>query len=504
MDGKSGSPAPVDGISEYEKQRLQNIERNAAYLSSLGMDVVKSEISTSVAESKRRKTVARGIKASKRTKEQLPRRKSARLTGQKPEMAPVYNLDALFSGSNQSQVTVEERVRRFDSDPIPLENLNASPESDAKMIEILKDTVVKQEPKKKKAKVGRTFTQIKEYTEMVNSLKLDQEDIAKVVKDRATALAFHPSDSKLIVGAADKFGKVGVWLVDHRTEETEGWNDGVFLYKPHCANVGKLQFHPRDYAKMYTTSYDGTIRCLDLEKEVFEEVYAVNDEDADLHYSYIPETTDSSVMYIGDTGGVVKALDMRTNQVAWSYTLHERKINTVQTNPSSPEYLVSASLDRTVAIWDIRQLGSSKKSSKPKSIASTQGFSRSVNCAYFSYTGNYLITVSQDDKNHLFENPINAAKGKLVPKLTVRHNNNTGRWLTKFHPTWDVKGPDVYVIGSMEQPRRVEVFSAESQRPIAYLRNEEFMGSVQSLNIPHTKLNIFATVNSSGKVHIYR
>lgn len=42
-------------------------------------------------------------------------------------------------------------------------------------------------------------------------MKLTENRVAKVVKDRVFSAAFHPCSSTLLVAAGDKWGKVGLW-----------------------------------------------------------------------------------------------------------------------------------------------------------------------------------------------------------------------------------------------------------------------------------------------------
>jgi hypothetical protein len=37
----------------------------------------------------------------------------------------------------------------------------------------------------------------------------------------------------------------------------------------------------------------------------------------------------------------------------------------------------------------------------------------------------------------------------------IKHNTHTGQWLTTFKATWHPQRDDVFVVGSMEQPRGV-------------------------------------------------
>ena len=93
----------------------------------------------------------------------------------------------------------------------------------------------------------------------------------------------------------------------------------------------------------------------------------------------------------------------------------------------------------------------------------------SLNQAMWSPDGKHIVTVCQDnylrtyDAPHLCENPHKSGYPQ-APKYKVRHDNRTGRWLTKFKVHWDPKQSDAFVIGSMDQPRCIEVFNAECQR----------------------------------------
>ncbi len=55
-------------------------------------------------------------------------------------------------------------------------------------------------------------------------------------------------------------------------EAVDHSSDGVYLFEPHSRPVNCLQFAPGNPNKIYSTSYDGTVRCGDIDKGVFEEV----------------------------------------------------------------------------------------------------------------------------------------------------------------------------------------------------------------------------------------
>lgn len=130
---------------------------------------------------------------------------------------------------------------------------------------------------------------------------------------------------------------------------------------------------------------------------------------------------------------------------------------------------------------------------------------RSVNCAYFSPDGAHLVTVGQDNFLHIYDTRTTKYSDpeNVAPTLAIPHNNQTGRWLTKLHASWDPKHPTRYVIGCMQQPRRLQIFDATRKNPVQELYSDLF-NSVHSINVFHPKLNLIAGGNSSGRLCLWR
>lgn len=63
---------------------------------------------------------------------------------------------------------------------------------------------------------------------------------------------------------------MGLWTVDE--QEDSDSSQGVFEFKPHAGAVPRLAFDPLDGNKMISTSYDGSVRRMDVEKGTFEQV----------------------------------------------------------------------------------------------------------------------------------------------------------------------------------------------------------------------------------------
>ena len=55
-------------------------------------------------------------------------------------------------------------------------------------------------------------------------------------------------------------------------KDSKEGHDGVFLFEPHTRPINVISLDPCDDAKVFTCSYDGTIRCGDLHNQQFLQV----------------------------------------------------------------------------------------------------------------------------------------------------------------------------------------------------------------------------------------
>ena len=139
--------------------------------------------------------------------------------------------------------------------------------------------------------------------------------------------------------------------------------------------------------------------------------------------------------------------------------------------------MISSGLDCTVKLWDLRKVKQPKKtnaaaaglsSTLPKPIVAYHG-GRSINSAYFSPSGKHVLTTTMNNKLDLLDDfhlqTAAATSTKNIkyinPNQSLYHDNHTGRWLStfmaRFHPSMDI-----FCVGSMQQPRRVEIFTASA------------------------------------------
>lgn len=156
--------------------------------------------------------------------------------------------------------------------------------------------------------------------------------------------------------------------------------------------------------------------------------------------------------------------------------------------------MATASLDRTVKLWDVRKL-------TPKSPMATMESTKTVNSAFFSPTGEYLLSTTQCDRLNVYHKPTSLSGNVSKATKAVKHNNWTGRWLSTFMARWHPT-EDIFVVGCMQQPRAIELFDASGNLITKVIG--EPLGSVSSRCCFHKSLPVVLGGNSSGRLHVLR
>lgn len=436
----------------------------------------------------------KGLQAKRKPSEpQLPTRKSRRIEGKQSDnlaLGDVFNstTDYVITDSQQRALAaraVEDRRWRLDPS-LTAEALNLSGDKGKLLLSSMIDD---HEERESDLKVDATGIDTVDYT-------LNGDDIVKATEERIYSMAFHPRTDKLVVAAGDKRGNLSLWSADEPSDE----ENVVAMYRPHTSPVTQLHFSPQDSTKLLSSSFDGSIREFDLRAATFSELFGTSDNVGITSMALNAEHPNTFLVSCED--GFIWSVDPRqaSNDKQSQFLLHEKKVNTVHQHPLFPFCIATASLDRTVCLWDMRKL---KKANNVALV--TMPHSRSVNCAYFSPGGEHLVTVGQDNYVNVFDtrDAKHHDAHSVAPTLAIPHNNQTGRWLTKLHASWDPKRKDRFVIGSMNQPRSIQIFQATRKNPIQELTSDYF-NSVHSINVFHPTLDVIAGGNSSGRLALWR
>eukprot|EP00038_Savillea_parva_P006452 m.163870 g.163870 ORF g.163870 m.163870 type:complete len:556 (+) comp12348_c0_seq1:134-1801(+) len=498
-------------LSEYERARLRKISENREMMAKLGLGMGGPlNLSPSGAQVVQPRRVAAPRKR-KVAATSGPARRSSRLKGE--QAADVYvTRDAAgtigIAGSGASSLggadkyieAVEpSRPSRLPEETLTLESTGGTEEygrSFLKKLRQLSKTTGsgKEQRRASSSGTGSLDRNVLKYAERLSKLSLGDFSVAKVCPDRIYSCVVHPSTNSLLVTCGDKAGTLGMWRVGDDQE------DAVVQYQPHTGCINMLQYHPNNAAKLYSASYDCSVRCLDVETGQFEYVTGTKGDDGWLQHGCL--TPDGRTLYTSSSDGTARCLDLRSNKVAWQAQLHDRKVNTIDVHPTDPHYLVTASLDQTVRLWDARSIRGARAKSAQLALLPD---SRSVNSASFSPGGDRIVSVTQNHKIHLYVNA-HTKSGRVAATHSIAHDNKTGRWLAVFHARWDPKTDHAFAIGSMARPRQVEVYSTDGGkiRRIMSMQDPEQMGSVQSRLAFHPSQDVLVACNSSGRVHAFR
>jgi hypothetical protein len=395
--------------------------------------------------------------------EQGPRRTSARLAGIVADSEVAHNR---YEEEAAAQRELERLKRLRRSGDFRLADLEGEDEGNMGVMlrELARVPFDREEFEKETKGVRVELRQMrKQMSEMTLFSKWIPKEIT-ITPERIYYIGMHPSPTKPLVFAGDKVGNLGIWdcfghvEVPEEDEEEGGQLPLVTSYKMHSRTISQFLFSPTDPTKLYTSSYDTTIRVLDLPTGVATEVYFPPDEsDTEALISSVQLQPNGNVLLFANFHGEVGKLDLREpvkGRKTTMYPLHEKKIGGLSVFPGNGEILATSSLDRTTKIWDLRKI-------TPKShifIAEYEA-SKSISSSEFNRQGD-IVATSYDDTLSVFNNvvsadfPIGKSLGTLTPSERILHNNQTGRYVSVFKARWHERpenGFDKFVVGNMKR-----------------------------------------------------
>lgn len=449
-----------DGISEYERVRIENIRRNEEFLSTLGLEARQ----ISVAVSKPAPPSRRGSDSGKSRAPTLPTRRSGRMTVDKlrtevnelegeEKLAKQILLDEMLTkqkagsyevdipaATSWSSWDVQDRIEEPELSLFPANNqpvdtdsktwvrpmIEAFTENDVKAIAVTasgkgKLTAVKKEVSMSVVKSEFIVKSSVEYAKALSRLSVAEDEVAKVTESRITSVWIHPATDKLLIGAGDKGGNLGIWDV----RSTQSGNGGVFKFKPHVAGITKLHAYANEPSKLYSVSADGTIRFLDLGKEAFVLGFTAPEGLFDISFNDAHFASDGNTVFVGKTDGKIGLVDFRSktaNTYEWCFETQPTKVQSVQQHPTDDNLLITAGSGAAgaICIHDIRKAGKTWAA-----VKTLNEHTKSVNAAYCSPDGRYLVSVGQDSTIRTWKNFISPTENAIW--TATKHDNHTGR-----------------------------------------------------------------------------
>ncbi|KAG9050812.1 hypothetical protein FS837_002368, partial [Tulasnella sp. UAMH 9824] len=388
---------------------------------------------------------------------------------------------------------------------------------------------------------------------------------AKVTQERIYCMAYHPTTSKDLVFFGDKYGTMGIWDPLARGEEivdedgevqvTEGgqhWTLQVHWPRTGKTSISGMKFDPTDAHNVITSSYDCTMRITSFETGISREIFHAPNT---LISSFDMPPESGNEIWISDVGGHLSHIDLREDfrktgrRFEMNGTGH--KIGCVSINPVSPHFLVTASNDRTLKLWDTRKLFTLPVSESPRPPATATPSTRrskvkkeeeeeagddvwinetsfeevekylggkkgrgllrgehssgaAVSAAYWDPSGRRIVSTCYDDHLRVWDIApsslvLDTQLPKFAPTASIRHNCQTGRWLTILKAQW-MPSPDVFphfVVGNMNQS--LDIIGFDGQK-IANLVDRSLVTAVQAVAGCHpSRVGRYASGNASGR-----
>lgn len=449
-------------LSEYERQRQENIAQRDKLLKQLALDAGKAGLGPQKpkpgpksANTHKKKNLVKKVK-----EDVGPRRTSSRLLGLTADS------EVAKRKAEEEHFAVQEaaRVKRQrQSGPLDLSDVVVAGKDWDKRENFLVDIV------SRGAKpYERTFgeTEVKQTTdkelralrEQMSGLELYdgfEPNRIKITPERIYSLGFHPTRDKPLIFAGDKMGNLGIFDASQRAgavkkengvkreEEDEDEDDeddedpAITSFHCHTRTISSFQFSPANPSHLYTSSYDSSLRLLDLTKSKSTEIYAPTDTSLDEPLSGVEvDPSSPHMLYFSRLDGHVGRTDTRAPHTTDIFELSEKKIGGFSLHPGNPHFVATASLDRYLRIWDLRKLSGKVGRQLPALIGEHES-RLSVSHAAFNSAGQ-VATASYDDtvKIYTFEgmgswnSGCKIPENEMEPSAIVRHNNQTGRWVT--------------------------------------------------------------------------
>ena len=489
------------GLTDYEVQRQEKIAKNQALLQQLQLDAKQAGLGAraskpnSAAHSTAQKRKRAAAAAEKRVKEEdnAPRRTSARLQGIVADSEVARQKEEADTHAfHEQQRAKRQRV----SEDINLVDAVVNGRTWNRAGNWL-TAVGPAEPGTRtfSAQDVRETTdkELRALRQRMSGLQLWEGAVPnriKITPERIYSLGFHPTAEKAVVFAGDKLGNLGLFDAsqtapetikaeaddaDEDGEDSDDFQPAISSFKIHTRTISAFQFSPHDDNALFSASYDSSIRKLDLAKGTAVEIYAPSDSSADEPLSGVEiSRLEPHILHFSTLDGRFGMHDTRTphDEVAAMMQLSEKKIGGFSLHPAAPHIVATASLDRTLKIWDLRKI-SGKGTNRLPVLVGEHTSALSVSHAAFNSAGQ-VATASYDDTVKIYDFSASASDWKpghtlsgaeMEPAKLVPHNNQTGRWVTILRAQWQLQPEDGiqrFVIGNMN--RFVDIYTSQGQQ----------------------------------------
>ncbi|KAI9446323.1 WD40 repeat-like protein [Lactarius indigo] len=470
----------------YELEREANIARNRALIEQLQLKSASASVTEKAKvparpkqQQKPKNKPVQPIKKEKRIVQEAPRRTSARLRGSTKRKREREDEDRRLK-EEEERLAAEERAReakRPRHHELDLETLAEQEEWEALsgLSSAFQSLLLARYPRRRGERDAFVFDSSKKEDTEVAALRARVQNMkivarAKVTQDRVYSAAYHPEPTKDLIFFGDKHGQLAEEVGEEDDADSDQREAGKYwrlqVHWPANAqsSISCVKFDPIDAHSVYTSAYDSTVRSLSFTSGISREIFAM--EKILITSMDLPPA--SHEMWLSDAEGWITHLDLREdNKKHRAYQVSDQKIGCVSVNPTNPAFILTASNNRSLKVWDVRKL--QKLPSQSDGIleldlggvdefkASKAGTAtlraewkhdKSVTAAYWDPRGRSIVSTSYDDTLRIWDlrPSLMAADvpfSNFKPITRIRHNCQTGKWLTMLKAQWS-PNPDVY------------------------------------------------------------
>lgn len=286
---------------------------------------------------------------------------------------------------------------------------------------------------------------------------------------RITALCWHPrSPDLLAVGS-----KTGEILLYDKSDP------GNCLRGPPLgsgSSIAAMKFHWDHSYLMYSANLFGTVMLHDLEQLDNKTFWDTASQD--IWFTALDICPNRTVVLAGDNVGKMYAF-APDGQRLWRspVRLHKGKVKHIEFSQKDPNLLVTASVDHTVKLWDVRKL------SCMGDALHTLHHDRGLNSAYFNpANGRSLLVTDQHSELRVYRGPF------WDDATIISHPHRQFQHLTAIQATWH-PFDDIIVVGRYpdnsflrNDVRGVDLYDGNTGQMLYKIKSSLNLGGIIVLN----------------------
>ncbi|XP_047453269.1 DNA damage-binding protein 2 isoform X2 [Mugil cephalus] len=296
---------------------------------------------------------------------------------------------------------------------------------------------------------------------------------------RITCLEWHPTHPTTLA-VASKGGDIYLRDFEMPTEKTfiQGMGAGD--------SITDMKFNQLNPSQLFTASMGGRMALQDFSGATLT-VFA-NTDTLNYWYCCVDVSVSRQMLVTGDNMGQLVLLGL-DGQKIFSNKLHKAKVTHAEFNSRCDWLLATASVDRTVKLWDLRNI------KDKSSFLHDMPHEKPVNSAYFNPLDcSKLLTTDQQDQIRVYSSP-----DWSKPQQIICHPHRQFQHLTPikatWHPVYDLivagRYPDDR-IRSCDQ-RTIDIYDSNTAELVCQLYDPSVSG-IKSIN----KFNPMGNMIGSG------